>query len=474
MPSPLEALSPLDGRYAEQVKDLAPIFSEMGLMQRRLLVEIEYLIALGEEKGVKEVPLFDEKQKNHLRTLYQKFSLKDAEEVKKIEKTTDHDVKAIEYFMKERLSALLSSRAKRGDLREIASSAMPPRNDNVKEFVHFALTSEDVNNLAYSLMWQEGIRVYTSQLNKLINEIKRLAKANKSFPMLSLTHGQPASPTTLGKEMAVFCFRLKKQLEELGRVKLMGKFSGAVGNWNAQIATYPNVDWVAFSQRFVEGLGLTFNPITTQIESHDTLTQSFDALKRTNSILINLCQDMWLYISRGIFKQLVKKGEVGSSIMPHKVNPWKFENGESNASLAVSLLEHMGRNLMVSRLQRDLRDSTLIRNQGVILGHSLQAVQFILVGLSKVVPNKQALQNELEDHWEVLAEPIQTVLRKVGCSQPYEKLKEFTRGQTVTREMVRKFIQGLDIAKEEKTKLLKLTPQNYTGLASKVVDKVME
>lgn len=466
MPSPLEALSPLDGRYASRVKELASIFSEMGLMQKRVMVEIEYLIALGDEKGVKEVPPFDEKQKRILRNLYQKFSLKDAEEVKKNEKTTDHDVKAIEYFLKQKLSTNLG-------LKPTPPLGHPSKEGNILEFVHFALTSEDVNNLAYSLMWQVGVKFYANQLNKLINAIQALAKSNKSIPLLSLTHGQPASPTTLGKEMAVFYFRLQRQREVLARIQLTGKFSGAVGNWHAHLAAYPHINWIQFSQKFVESIGLAFNPLTTQIESHDTLAQSFDELKRINSILINLCQDMWLYISRGVIKQLVKKGEVGSSTMPHKVNPIKFENAESNAALAVSLLEHMSRTLPISRMQRDLRDSSLIRNQGTALGHSLLAVKNVISGLERVTPNKEVMKTELDSHWEVLAEPIQTVLRKVGFPKPYEKLKELTRGKTVTKTTVQKFIKGLDIPKAEKTKLLELSPQNYTGLAAKLVNKYL-
>ena len=465
MPSSLEALSPLDGRYASQMHELAQIFSEMGLMQKRVMVEIEYLIALGEEKGVREVPPFDERQKNLSRSLYQKFKLKDAGEVKKIENTTNHDVKAIEYFIKGKL---------RRPPHPLLSKERGLKGRFPVEFIHFALTSEDVNNLAYSLMWQEGIKIYTNHLNKLIHEVKKLAKHYNNLSILSLTHGQPATPTTMGKEMAVFYFRLARQREELERIKFKGKFSGAVGNWNAHMAAYPKVDWLKFSQRFIESLGLVFNPLTTQIESHDTLAQSFDALKRLNTILINLCQDMWLYISRGIFKQLMKPGEVGSSTMPHKVNPIKFENAESNAGLAVALLEHMSRTLPVSRLQRDLRDSSLIRNQGVALGHSLLAVKNALTGLAQVTPNATVLQGELENHWEVLAEPIQTILRKAGYPKPYEKLKELTRGKTVTKETVQKFITSLDIPKEEKNTLLKLTPHNYTGLAEKLVEKYIE
>jgi adenylosuccinate lyase len=428
MPSPLETISPLDGRYASQVNELAHIFSEMGLMQKRLMVEIEYLIALGEEKGVKEVPRFDDKQKKILRNVYQDFLLKDAEEVKKIEKTTDHDVKAIEYFIKEKL--------RKPPLSPLLTKEGMGR--SLLEFVHFTLTSEDVNNLAYSLMWQEGVKLYINQLNKLINVIKGIAKSNKNQPMLSLTHGQSASPTTLGKEFAVFCFRLEKQRTELERIKLTGKFSGTVGNWHAHTVAYPNVNWINFSERLIGSLGLAFNPLTTQIEPHDTLAQSLDALKRLNTILVNLCQDMWLYISRGIFKQQVKKGEVGSSTMPHKVNPIKFENAESNAALANTLLEHLARALPISRMQRDLRDSSLMRNQGVVLGHSLLAVKNALAGLARVAPNKEQLKKELDDHWEVLAEPIQTVLRKVGFPKPYEKLKELTRGQQIKKEVIKR------------------------------------
>jgi adenylosuccinate lyase len=450
--SPLHALSPLDGRYKDQVKDLRSIFSEAGLMKYRLLVEIEYLIVLGDEVGIEEVIKFSDKDKEKLRQVYEKFDLKDAQEVKKIEKITDHDVKSIEYFIKQKLA--------KSDFKETL------------EFVHFALTSEDVNNLSYSLMWQAGLQAYYKSLKKLLKELKQQAIDNKRLALLSLTHGQPATPTTLGKELAVFYWRLKQALTELEEMGLQAKFSGASGGWNAQVVAYPKLDWLKFSQSFIEHLGLGFNPLTTQIEPHDTLASSFDALNRINVVLVDLCQDMWLYISRGIFKQQAI-GTVGSSTMPHKVNPIKFENAESNASLASTILNHLSEHLPISRMQRDLRDSTLIRNQGIALGYSLQAVKYTLVGLSKVAPDKLQLKQELDEHWEVLAEPIQVVLRKVGYTQPYEALKKLTRGKVVDKERVQKFVKALDIPKTEKIKLLKLTPHNYVGLASKLVDKYL-
>lgn len=450
----LTTISPLDGRYQDKVKELTPIFSEWGLFHYRLLVEVEYLITLSQTKAIKEVGQFSDKEVVKLRRLYKDFSAQEAIKIKKIEKITNHDVKAVEYYLKNKLKNILAVES--------------------LEFVHFALTSEDINNIAYSLMLKDGLEVYTKSLKRLLGELKILATKNKSIPLLALTHGQPASPTTLGKELAVFYFRLSPQLAELESSKLSAKLSGATGNWNAQLTAYPGVDWLSFSQAFIKGLGLVFNPLTTQIEPHDSAARIYHNLVRINSILINLNQDIWFYISRGVFKQKKIKGEIGSSTMPHKVNPIDFENSEGNLGLASSILNFLASKLPVSRLQRDLTDSTILRNQGVALGYSLLAIKSTTKGLKKLAVDKMKIKSELNQHWEVLAEPIQTVLRKVGYDKPYEKLKQLTRGQRLDKQKLQKFIRRLKIEKEEKDKLLKLTPEKYIGLASKLVDKYLK
>ena len=449
----LTALSPLDGRYASSVAELTPYFSELALIKYRVQVEVEYFIALSLEKKVKEVPAFSTDLQKKLRAIYQNFSVTDGEAVKLIEKTTNHDVKAVEYFLKEKISKLPCAK--------------------YSEFIHFALTSEDINNLSFSLMLKDGLqKVVLVEIQKIIKTLTTLAKQNKNVGLLALTHGQPATPTTLGKELAVFVSRLQYNFNNLKALKLEGKLNGATGNYAAVQIAYPEIDWMAFGKKFISALGLKPNFLTTQIESHESTALAFDYLAQINNTVKNLDQDMWLYISRGIFILQKKEGEVGSSTMPHKVNPINFENSEGNLGMANSILRFMSDKLTVSRLQRDLTDSTVMRNQGVGLAYSMIAYKNTLTGLSKIKPNLEKINAELEDHWEVLAEAIQVVLRKVGYPKPYEKLKELTRGQTMNKKSIQEFIESLDIPKTEKQKLLKLTPQTYTGLSNKLTNLI--
>ena len=450
--SQLLSISPLDGRYQNEIKEFSNIFSESALMKYRLKVEVEYLIALSNEPKIKEVPEFSDEDRVNLRLIYEKFDLKEAEKVKKIEKTTNHDVKSIEYYLKEQVSKIKEFK-------------------DYQEFIHFALTSEDINNLAFSLMLKDGLAIYKKSLNKLISELKAIAVKYASTSLLSLTHGQPATPTTVGKEMAVFYKRLSNQITQ---IPLRAKLSGAVGNWNAQQVAYPKLDWLKFSQSFIESFGLEFNPFTTQIEPHDSVAEVYHHLVRVNNIIKDLNQDLWLYISRGVFKQKKVQGEVGSSTMPHKINPWKFENSDGNLGLANAILLQMANQLPISKLQRDLSDSTTLRNQGVGIGYSLLALKSTLNGISRLEVDKNKTTEELNNHWEILAEPIQVVLRKVGYDKPYEKLKQLTRGEKITKVKLQQFIKSLKISKEEKDQLLKLTPEKYIGLASKLVNKYIK
>ncbi len=449
MVNPLTSISPLDGRYNKAVEELTEYFSEPALMYYRIKVEIEYLIALGDEKGIKELPAFSKTEQIKLRNIYKNFNSSAAQKVKDIEEITNHDVKAVEYYLQGRLKKSLHP------------------------WIHFALTSEDVNNLSYSLMWQDGLnQVYLPALKTVNKELKKLARKYKNVSMLALTHGQPATPTSLGKEFAVFAGRLQRQLQHIKSHRLLGKLSGATGTWAAHVTAYPNINWINFSKRFVKSLGLEPNLITTQIESNDSLAESYHNLIRVNTILLDFCRDVWLYISRGVFGQKTKIGEVGSSTMPHKVNPIQFENAEGNLGIASAYLSHLAQTLPVSRMQRDLSGSTIIRNQGVPLAHSLLACKNIVKGIDRLTVNRKKIREELDNHWEVLAEAIQTTLRKSGDRLPYERLKNLTRGQKITQEDIQAFVQSLDLPKKEKQTLLDLTPENYTGLAARIVEEM--
>ncbi len=450
----LLALSPLDGRYAAKVGALRPIFSEFGLIHARVRVEIEWLIALAAEPGIAELAAFDRDQEASLRALWQDFSLADAARVKEIERTTNHDVKAVEYFIKERLQ----------EQSTLAQSL---------EFVHFACTSEDINNLSYALMLEQARReVLLPRLDEVIGRLRELAHAHAALPMLSRTHGQSASPTTVGKEIANVVARLQRQREQLAAVSICGKINGAVGNYNAHLASYPDVDWPGFAQRFVESLGLEFNAYTTQIEPHDYIAELCDAHKRVGTIAIDLCRDIWGYISLGYFRQAVVAGEVGSSTMPHKVNPIDFENAEGNFGIANALLEHFAAKLPVSRWQRDLTDSTVLRALGTAFGHALIGFDALLRGLGKLGANPERLGADLDASWEVLAEAVQTVMRRHGLPNPYEQLKALTRGQGITATSMRDFVQSLDLPEAERQRLLAMTPGDYTGLAADLARRV--
>jgi len=452
--SPLTALSPLDGRYAGKVEALRPIFSEFGLMHRRVLVEVRWLLALAEESAISEVGALGAQARDFLKTLADGFSLQDAERIKAIERTTNHDVKAVEYFLKERI----------GEHADLATA---------KEFVHFACTSEDINNLAYALMLRDARdTVLLPALDKLLATLKQVAHALAGQPMLARTHGQTASPTTLGKEIANVVARLQRQRAQIAAVALSGKINGAVGNYNAHVVAYPEVDWPALAQRFVESLGLDFNPYTTQIEPHDGVAEISDAIRRANTILIDFCRDIWGYISLGYFRQELKHGEVGSSTMPHKVNPIDFENAEGNLGIANALFAHFAEKLPISRWQRDLTDSTVLRALGTAFGHTQVALESIARGLSKLNAAPERLAADLDASWEVLAEAVQTVMRRYGLPEPYEQLKALTRGQGITRDSMRAFIESLALPVDAKQRLLALTPATYTGLADKLAGSI--
>ena len=449
----LTALSPIDGRYASKTKLLRPIFSEYGLIRYRVIIEIRWLQTLAEHQLINEVPPFSATAQQHLNALIDNFSEQDALRIKEIEQTTNHDVKAIEYFLKEKLGAL----------NELSL---------ISEFIHFACTSEDINNLSYALMLKEGRQLLSQQMDDCITSITHIAHAYAAQAMLSRTHGQSATPTTVGKEFANVASRLQRQREQLMGVNLLGKINGAVGNYNAHCVAYPEVDWPSLAQHFVESLGLHFNAYTTQIEPHDYIAEYFHALIRFNTILLDFDRDIWGYISLGYFKQKTIAGEVGSSTMPHKVNPIDFENSEGNIGLANALFGFLAEKLPVSRWQRDLTDSTVLRNIGVGIAHTSIAIQASLKGISKLQINVDAIEADLDANWEVLAEPIQTVMRRYGIEKPYEKLKELTRGHRITPEQMRVFIESLEIPTEAKAELLLLTPRSYTGYAEKLAKDI--
>jgi adenylosuccinate lyase len=445
----LTAISPIDGRYADKVEALRPIFSEYGLIRFRVLVEVRWLQALAQHPLIKEVSPFSADANQRLNNIISDFSEADAQRVKDIEKTTNHDVKAVEYLLKEKIAGCAEL-------------------EKVSEFIHFACTSEDINNLSYALMLKEGRVVIQSQITDCINALKKLATETADQPMLSRTHGQSATPTTVGKEFANVVARMQRQQDQLQAVALLGKINGAVGNYNAHAIAYPDVDWAEFAEKFILSLGLQFNPYTIQIEPHDYIAEFFHALSRFNTILLDFDRDIWGYISLGYFKQRVIAGEVGSSTMPHKVNPIDFENSEGNVGIANALFSFLAEKLPVSRWQRDLTDSTVLRNIGVGIAHTSIAIQASLKGISKLQINVDAIEADLNANWEVLAEPIQTVMRRYGIEKPYEKLKELTRGQRITPEQMQAFIEKLEIPDDAKIALLALTPRTYTGYAEQL------
>ena len=450
----LTALSPLDGRYSSKVNSLRQQFSEFGLIRRRLQVEIGWLKALAAEPHFAEIPAFSAATVIELDRLVADFGPEQAAEVKEIESVTNHDVKALEYWIKKRLA----------DNVEVMRAS---------EFIHFACTSEDINNLSHALMLKSARdESLLPMIDQLVARLRELAHEHAELPMMSRTHGQPATPTTLGKEMANVVYRLERARAGIAAVGMLGKINGAVGNYNAHLAAYPGYDWEGFAKCFVESLGLEFAPYTIQIEPHDAMAELFDAFARANTILIDLDRDVWGYISLGFFKQKLKAGEVGSSTMPHKVNPIDFENSEGNLGLANALLRHLAEKLPISRWQRDLTDSTVLRNMGVALGYSLLAYDSLLRGLGKLEANADGLKADLDANWELLAEPIQTVMRRYGIANPYEKLKELTRGNRVSREGMQAFVGALDIPQEARDALLKLTPWDYTGKAIELARRI--
>ncbi len=444
----LTALSPIDGRYADKTFGLRSIFSEFGLIRYRVQVEARWLHALAAHPGIPEVPPLSEDAAARLAAIVDGFDVQEAQRVKSIEETTNHDVKAVEYYLKERIGS-------------------HPELGAIKEFIHFACTSEDINNLAYALMLQDArSKVLLPALDKIIKAIGLLAQRFAEQPMLARTHGQPASPTTLGKEMAVFAHRLRVEYHQLSVVAIMGKINGAVGNYNAHIAAYPEVNWTQFADAFIESLGLTRSEYTTQIEPHDFIARYFHALMRANTILIGFCRDIWSYISVGYFRQRTVEGEVGSSTMPHKVNPIDFENAEGNLGIANAMLSHLTEKLPISRWQRDLTDSTVLRNLGVGVAHSVVAYQSLLKGMNKLEADAWRMGRDLDDNWEVLAEAIQTVMRRHGLPEPYEQLKRLTRGNKTGREAIRGFVEGLQLPEADRQRLLAMTPASYVGDAA--------
>ncbi len=449
----LTALSPLDGRYCEKVSALRPIFTEFGLNKRRVAVEIGWLKMLAACADIKEVPPLSEAALQRLDALLEGFGETEAARIKAIESTTNHDVKAVEYFLKEAIS----------DNSELVA---------ISEFIHFACTSEDINNLSHALMLRDGHRVLADTLDGLHTQLVTLAHTHAQQPMLSRTHGQAATPTTLGKEMANVAARLARQTQAMANIQPLGKINGAVGNYNAHQVAYPEVDWPALSRDFLSTLGLAWNPYTTQIEPHDYMAEYFHSLIRINTILIDFARDIWSYISLGYFKQKVVAGEVGSSTMPHKVNPIDFENAEGNLGLANAILSHLAEKLPISRLQRDLTDSTVLRNMGVAVGHTLLALSSLERGINKLEVASEPMNADLDASWEILGEAVQTVMRRHGVPEPYEKLKALTRGQRLTSDIMHEFISNLEIPDEAKQRLLALTPGSYVGYASRLAQDI--
>lgn len=447
----ITAISPIDGRYAAKVTELGECFSEYALLKNRVKVEVMWLIALCAETKVPECRALSVDEEQKLRKIVTDFTPAEAEKIKQIEAVTNHDVKAVEYYLKEQIDGT--------SLAELT------------EFIHFACTSEDINNLSHALMLKDGLAALTPLQQEIIDVVSKLAKEFQHVPMLARTHGQTASPTTIGKELAVFAARLRKQSEKIAAVELLGKLNGAVGHFNAHLSAYPQVDWIALTKDMIENeLGLRQNLFTTQIEPHDYMAELFDAMGRWNTILNDLNRDIWTYISMAYFGQKTVKGEIGSSTMPHKVNPIDFENSEGNCGLANAIFQHLSSKLPISRLQRDLTDSTVLRNMGVGFGYSMIAYRSTLKGLGKLKLNEQNLADDLDNAWEVMAEPIQTVMRKAGIEKPYEKLKELTRGQKIDRATIHNFVEGLELAPKDKQRLLDMSPASYIGIAAEIVD----
>jgi len=445
--STLTAISPIDGRYAEKCAALREVFSEFGLIRQRVRFEIHWLIFLAQQSAISELQPFDNHTITGLKSIYKSFSEDDAARVKAIEAQTNHDVKAVEYFIKEKIAAL--------------------NLDNISEFVHFACTSEDMNNLSYAnMLFLAREQHLLPSMQQVLTSLLPLCDQYADAAMLARTHGQPASPTSVGKEIANVVYRLQRQIQQLKNVPILAKINGAVGNYNAHLSAYPELDWQAMSREFVTRLGLQWNPYTTQIEPHDYIAEYFHVLQRFNTVLMDFCRDIWTYISLGYFKQKTKAGEVGSSTMPHKVNPIDFENAEGNLGLANAIMQHLAEKLPVSRMQRDLTDSTVLRNLGVGIAYSLLAYQSALRGIAKLELDRDRLNADLENNWEILAEPIQTVMRRYGVENPYEKLKDLTRGQRIDREQIQKFVAQLSIPESAKKELLNLTPQTYIGNAA--------
>ena len=452
--SALTALSPIDGRYGDKTTELRTIFSEYGLLKYRVQVEVRWLQKLANQADILEVPTLSEQANKHLNEIVENFNEQDAIRIKTIERTTNHDVKAVEYFLKEKVNTNEELQA-------------------INEFIHFACTSEDINNLSYALMLKTARdTVLIPYWNKLIATITTQAKTYRDLPLLSRTHGQPATPSTIGKEFANVAYRLKRQLKQLESIEILGKINGATGNYNAHMVAYPQINWHKFSEEFVTSLGLQWNPYTTQIEPHDYIAEYFDCIARFNTIMIDFDRDVWGYIALNHFKQKTVAGEIGSSTMPHKVNPIDFENSEGNLGLANAIMSHLGSKLPISRWQRDLTDSTVLRNLGVGIGYAIIAYQSTLKGLNKLEVNQEHLLDELNRNWEVLAEPIQTVMRRYGIEKPYEKLKELTRGKRVDAQGMQQFIDSLALPEHEKARLKQLTPANYIGFAINFVDEL--